>query len=72
MEGGGMHFVRIGGRAINMDNVLHAEEQRWHDTVTVKLYFVGQPGTPMVLSDQEAKDLAAYLDYVAEAPAIAR
>jgi len=67
-----MHFIKVGGRAINMDNVLHAEQQRWHDTVTVKLYFVGQTGNPMVLSDEEAKELAAYLDYVAEAPMVGR
>ena len=37
-----MHFVKIAGRAINLDNVTHVEEQRWHDCLTVKLHFVGQ------------------------------
>ena len=41
-----MHFVKIAGRAINLDNVTHVEEQRWHDCLTVKLHFVRQSNNP--------------------------
>ncbi|ALA57189.1 hypothetical protein [Nitrospira moscoviensis] len=41
-----MQFVRIGGKAINMENVLYVEEQHWHDTTTMNLYFVGQANSP--------------------------
>lgn len=48
-----MQFVRIGGKAINMENVLYVEEQHWHDTTTMKLYSVGQANSPMVLTDED-------------------
>jgi cytochrome c1 len=68
-----MHFVKIGTRSVNLDNVAHVEEQSWHDCSTVKVHFVGQGNAaPLLLTEEEAKQLAAYLEYVAEQPLIAR
>lgn len=64
-----MHFVKIGNRSINLDNVAHVEQQSWHDCSTVKLHFVGQGNAaPLLLTEAEAKHLEAYLEYVAERP----
>lgn len=63
-----MHFVKIGQRAINFDNVSYIEHQQWHDCLTIKIHFVGQGNTPLVLSEQDAKGVAEYVEYVAEQP----
>ena len=63
-----MHFVKIAGCAINLDNVTHVEEQRWHDCLTVKLHFVGQSNNPLVLTEDDAEGVAQYIEYVAEQP----
>lgn len=62
-----MHFVKIGDRAINLDNVAHIEHQSWHDCTTAKVYFVGRGNnSPLVFSEEEAKELYNYVMYVAE------
>jgi hypothetical protein len=67
-----MHFVKIGTRSVNLDNVAHVEEQNWHDCSTVKVHFVGQGATaPLLLTEEEAKQLASYMNYVAEQPVVA-
>ena len=64
-----MHFVKIGNRAINMDNVAQIEHQSWQDCTTAKVHFVGQGNNnPLVLSEEEAKELYEYVEYVAERP----
>jgi hypothetical protein len=64
-----MHFVRIGDRAINLDNVAQIELRSYNDCTVVKVYFVGQGyNSPFVLSEAEAKELSNYVDYVAERP----
>lgn len=66
---GGVHFVRVGNRAINLDNVIHCEVQVWHDAITVKLYMVGVANnTPLVLNEEEAQHFWKYVEYVAEKP----
>ncbi len=64
-----MHFVRIGDRAINLDNVAQIELRSYNDGTIAKVYFVGQgSNSPLVLSEEEAKELNNYVDYVAERP----
>jgi hypothetical protein len=64
-----MHFITIGDRAINLDNVAHIEHKNWHDCTTAKVHFVGQGNnTPLMLSEAEAKELSQYVEYVAERP----
>jgi hypothetical protein len=60
-----MHFVKVAGRAINLDNVTHIEEQR---CLTVKLHFVGQTNNSLVLTEDDAEGVAQYVEYVAEQP----
>lgn len=68
-----MHFVKIGTRSINLHNVTHVEEQHWHDSSTAKVHFAGQGSTPpLLLTEEEAKQLAGYLDYIAEQPLAVR
>ncbi len=65
-----MHFLKIGKRAINFDNIAHCEAQVWQDATSVKVYFVGTAhNTPLVLSEDEAKEFWKYMEYVAEKPA---
>lgn len=63
-----MHLLKIAGRAINLDNITQIEEQRWHDCLTVKIHFVGQSNNPLVLTDEDAKGVAQYVEYAAEQP----
>lgn len=64
-----MHFVRIGNRAFNLDLISHCEVQIWHDTVSVKVYMTGAANnTPVVLNEEDAKQLWKYIEYVAEKP----
>lgn len=64
-----MLFVRIGNRTVNLDTVTHCERQVWQDTTNVKVYFIGGAhNTPLVLSEEEAKDFWKYLEQVAEKP----
>jgi hypothetical protein len=44
-----------------MESVLYVEEQHWHDTTTMNLYFVGQANSPLVLTDEDAQELSGYL-----------
>jgi hypothetical protein len=42
----------------------------WQDATSVKVYFVGTAhNTPLVLSEDEAKEFWKYMEYVAEKPA---
>jgi hypothetical protein len=60
-----MHFVKIGERAINLDNVAQIELR----SSIAKVYFVGQgQNSPFVLSEEEATELTQYVDYIAERP----
>jgi hypothetical protein len=69
VEEGYVHFVKVGNRALNLDSVTHCECQVWHDSTTVKVYFSGAANnTPIVLSEEEAKLLWKYIEYVAEKP----
>ena len=53
-----MHFVRIGDRAINLDNVAQIELRSYNDGRIAKVYFVGQGhNRPCVLREEEAKEL---------------
>lgn len=64
-----MHFLKIGNRAINFDNVTHCECQVWGDSTSVKLYFIGVANnTPVVLSEEEAKQLWTYIESIAKKP----
>jgi hypothetical protein len=64
-----VHFVKIGNRALNLDAVIHCERQVWHDSTSVKVYFSGAANnTPVVLSEDEAKQLWKYMEYIAEKP----
>ena len=64
-----MHFVRIVDRAINLDNVAQIELRSYNHGTVAKVYFVGQGyNSPCVLSEEEAKELSNYVDYVAERP----
>ncbi len=64
-----MHFIKIGTRAINLDNVTYCEVQEWHDTTNVKVHFAGAANnTPVVLTEEEAKEFWKYIDYIAEKP----
>ena len=40
-----MHFVRIGDRAINLDNVAQIELRSYNDGTIAKVYFVGKATT---------------------------
>jgi hypothetical protein len=64
-----MQFVRIGKKVVNLDSVSYCEAQIWQDAMSVKLYFAGSANnTPLVFSEDEAKELWKYLEYVAEKP----
>lgn len=64
-----MQFVRVGNRALNLDNITHCEVQVWHDAVSVKVFLVGAANnTPLVLNEDEAKEFWKYIEYVAEKP----
>ena len=64
-----VHFVKVGNRALNLGSVIHCECQVWHDSTTVKVYFSGAANnTPIVLSEEEAKLLWKYIEYVAVKP----
>lgn len=64
-----MHYVRIGNRAINLDNVTHCEVQVWHDATSVKIYMTGVANnTPVVLNEDDAKQFWKYVEYIAEKP----
>ena len=62
-----MYFVKIGDRAINMDNVVQIEPRNWNDCTPTKVHFVGH-NSPLVLGEAEAKALHDYVEYVAERP----
>ncbi|MFO0731695.1 MAG: hypothetical protein U0361_12030 [Nitrospiraceae bacterium] len=54
---------------MNLDAVTHCECQVWGDSTTVKVYFSGAANnTPVVLSEEEAKQLWKYMEYIAEKP----
>jgi hypothetical protein len=64
-----MHFVRIGKKTLNLDCVNYCEAQIWQDEMSLKVYFVGAANnTPLVFSEEDAKELWKYLEYVAEKP----
>ena len=64
-----MHFVRIGKKTLNLDSVNYCEAQIWQDEMSLKVYFVGAANnTPLVFSEEDAKELWKYLEYVAEKP----
>ena len=64
-----MHFVKIGDRAINLDNVTQIELRNWADGAIAKVHFVGQgTNNPFVFSEEDAKELCNYVEYVAERP----
>ena len=64
-----MHFVKIGDRAINLDNEAQIELRSYNGGTIAKVYFVGQgSNSPFVLSEEEAKELNNCVDYVAERP----
>jgi hypothetical protein len=64
-----MNYVRIGKKAMNLDRVVYAEVQLWQDEMSVKVYFAGSANnTPVVFTEDEAKELWKYLEYVAEKP----
>jgi hypothetical protein len=64
-----MHFVRIGKKALNIDSVSYCEAQIWQDEMSLKVHFVGSANnTPLVLAEEDAKQLWKYLEYVAEKP----
>ena len=64
-----MHFVRIGKKALNLDNVSYCEAQIWQDEMSLKVHLVGSANnTPLVLTEDDAKGLWQYLEYVAEKP----
>jgi hypothetical protein len=64
-----MNYVHIGKRTLNLDSVSYAEVQVWQDEMTVKVYFGGLANnTPLVFTENDAKELWKYLEYVAEKP----
>lgn len=64
-----MHFVKIGKRVINLDNVTHCEVQIWQDSTSVKIMLTGTANnTPLVLSEEEAKEFWKYMEYISEKP----
>ena len=64
-----MHFVRIGKKALNLDSVSYFEAQIWQDEMSLKIYFAGSANnTPLVFSEEDAKELWKYLEYVSEKP----
>jgi hypothetical protein len=65
-----MHFLKIGKRTINFDNIAHCEAQLWQDATSVKVYFVGTAhNTPLVLSEEEATAFWKYMESISEKPA---
>jgi hypothetical protein len=65
-----MHFVRIGKKTLNLDSVSYCEAQIWQDAMSLKIYFAGSANnTPLVLSEEDGKELWKYLEYVSEKPA---
>ena len=64
-----MHFVRIGKKALNLDSVSYCEAQFWQDEMSLKVFFAGSANnSPLVFTEEDAKELWKYLDYVAEKP----
>jgi len=64
-----MHFVRIGKKALNLDIVSYFEAQIWQDAMSLKVYFSGSANNaPLVFSEEDAKELWKYLEYVSEKP----
>jgi hypothetical protein len=64
-----VHFVRIGKKTVNLDNVSYCEAQIWQDEMSLKIYFAGSANnTPLVFAGDEAKELWKYMEYVAEKP----
>ncbi|THI88192.1 MAG: hypothetical protein CAF41_005690 [Nitrospira sp. CG24A] len=64
-----MHFVRIGKKTLNLDSVNYCEAQIWQDEMSLKVYFTGSANnTPLVFTEDDAKELWKYLEYVAEKP----
>ena len=64
-----MNYVRIGKKTLNLDNVSYAEAQVWQEEMTVKVYLTGLANnTPIVFTENDAKELWKYLEYVAEKP----
>ena len=58
-----MNFIRIGKKALNLDQVTYAEAQVWQDEMSVKVYFVGSANNaPVVFAENEAKELWKYLE----------
>jgi hypothetical protein len=64
-----MHFVRIGKKALTLDSVCYCEAQIWQDAMSLKVYFSGSANNaPLVFSEEDAKELWKYLEYVSEKP----
>jgi len=64
-----VHFVRIGKKTVNLDNVSYCEAQIWQDEMSLKIYFAGSANNiPLVFAGDEAKELWKYMEYVAEKP----
>jgi len=65
-----MHFVRIGKKALNLESVNYCEALIWQDAMSLKIYFAGSANnTPLVFSEEDAKELWKYLEFVSEKPA---
>jgi hypothetical protein len=68
-RGDAMHFVRIGKKTLNLDSISYCEAQIWQDEMSLKIYFAGSANnTPLVFTEDDAKELWKYLEYVAEKP----
>jgi len=64
-----MHFVRIGKKAVNLDSVSYCEAQIWQDEMSLKVYFAGSANnTPLVLTEEDAKELWKRLDEIVTKP----
>ena len=64
-----MHYVRVGKKVVNLDSVSYCEAQVWQDAMSVKIYMMGiANNTPLVLNEEEAKELWKYMEYIAEKP----
>lgn len=64
-----MHFVRIGKRAFNLDNITHCEVQVWQDSTSVKIFLTGAANnTPVVLAEGDASEFWKYIESIAEKP----
>ena len=52
-----MNFIRIGKKALNLDQVTYAEAQVWQDEMSVKVYFVGSANNaPVVFAENEPRN----------------